>query len=139
MDELCMVLRQRYIDVLATTSEEWSLHLIQQCSWTCSELIELLQALGGALARHHLTTERVLLEPTNESSPRGQGQDGQQAVWARVTALESEGLDDVQIAARLNTEEGRRRWNRGAIRALRRAQTPEDRPPMLSGGVPMEE
>jgi hypothetical protein len=110
-----IILRER--EVLATASEEWSLHLIQQCFQTCSELFELLQALGGALERHHLTTERVLLEPANGSGPGRQGRDGQQAVWERVTALEAEGLDDAQIAVRLNAEEGRRRGNRGSLRS----------------------
>jgi hypothetical protein len=137
MDELRTALRQRDTEVLATACEEWSLHLIQQCFQTCSELIELLQALGGALERHHLTTERVLLEPAVGSPPDGQERAGQHAVWERVTALEIEGLDDAQIAARLNAEEGRRRWNRGAIRALRRAHTPEDRHFLLNDGAPM--
>ena len=114
MNELRTALRQRYTEVLATVSEEWSLQLIQQCFLTCSDLIEQLQALRGALEGHYLTTERVLLEPANGSGSGGQGRDGQRAVWARVTALEVEGLDDAQIAARLNAEEGRRRWNRGS-------------------------
>jgi hypothetical protein len=137
MDELCMVLRQRDTQVLATASEEWSLQLIQQCFRTCSDLIEQLQALEGALARHHLTTERVLLEPATGSSSGGRQWDGQKAVWERVTALETEGLDDAQIAAQLNAEEGRRRWNRGSLRALRRAHTLEDRHGLVNDGAPM--
>jgi hypothetical protein len=94
----------------------------------------MLSPHAGGIVSHvsRGQTERVLLEPVNGSGPDGQGQDGQQAVWEQLKALEAERLDDVQIAARLNAEEGGRRWNRGSLRALRRAKAP-----LLSGGAPL--
>jgi hypothetical protein len=121
---------------------------------TCSALMEQLQALQRALEHHYPSVDTgefidppplqmpsphaggdafpmfrgeaglVLLEAADGSGPDRQGRNGQPAVWERLKAFEAEGLDDVQIVARLNAAEGGRRWNRGSLRALRRAHTP---------------
>jgi hypothetical protein len=167
MGELCIALRQLHAKGPSTTHREWSLELTHKSIQTCAELIDQLHALQCALAHHRLEVdagelidpavsrmpsphvgsdaspvfrsdaERALLEPADRSGSDRQRRDGQQAVWERVTALEAEGFDDVQIAARLNAEEGRRRWNRGSLRALRRAHTPGDPHPVLNGEAPM--
>jgi hypothetical protein len=167
MGDLCMALRQLHAEAPATAPEVWSLELTHEYIQTSAELIDQLHALQRALEHHRLAVdagelidpavsqmpsphaggdashvsrgeaERALLEPADGSGRVGQGRDGQQAVWERLKALEAEGLDDVQIVARLNAEEGGRRWNRGSLRALRRAHTPEDRHPLLNGGAPM--
>ncbi len=154
MDELCMALRQQHDMAPAAAAKGWSLELTHAYVHTCSALIEQLHALQRDLEHHRLAVdvgglidpavsqmpsphaggdaslvprgeaERAVLEPADGSGPDGQGWGGQQAVWEQLKALEAEGLDDVQIAARLNAEEGRRRWNRGSLRALRRAHTP---------------
>jgi ParB-like nuclease domain len=151
MGELCIALRRLHVTAPSTAHREWSLGLTHKCIQTSAELIDQLHTLQRTLQHHcpdvdtgelinpavlqmpsaHAGSgvfsvsqgeaEQVFLEPAVGSAPDGQERAGQHAVWERVTALEIEGLDDTQIAVRLNAEEGGRRWNRGAIRALRRA------------------
>jgi hypothetical protein len=150
MGDLCMALRQFHDGASATVGHGWSPGLVRVYLQTCAELIGQLYALQRAVAPHCLgmdagglidpagslmpspvaddaspvsrdAVERERPAPADGSGPDRHERDGQQAVWERVKAFEAEGLDDVQIVVRLNVEEGRRRWNRGSLRALRRA------------------